>query len=662
MAVTEGNSYKELELSVPISGVSNGDIKDILWRQLSNFHDLSWLIENASFIKEAGGDPFSFGATRTFASGGTEKVIERDDRTRLLKYDFDKYQDFEASLKINDHNITFKLQGHVPDGTWLDYRKQVMTERLSICIAESVITDNDKVIMDQNVDFLDRYTRLILYTIPKNVLRSSTEPTTSSVVNEPTLKQQSRRQISNIQIGKYTLSVLKKDDYYGNVRLADRVLFGLLANTILFPITDKYVDFPEHLVEKFRAYHAFDKCFPPPNTYYEEIETDDAISRMAFYGIMSLWMKDDKETPGNEDGFVCDYSQIADLTPRPGFRNLGAKAYFNCTGKLLRIHDCSKKRDYTPDSPQWKQAKMLLKVSVGLWNTACDHLIGVHMVATNPVINAAVQNLPTTHPIRRLIQPFSFRSVYVNNRGIKSLLDPGSIVAHAVGYPPKEIPRLLELAYERCELWGTPEERISNAGPNIQKITNEGKFPYGSHSGKLYTCFAKFVDNVVEHIYKSDEEVENDKDLQQFASHLKNELNGAKFQPPDRYSTKNDVIKVLATFMFNATGMHEYLGSVSQYFDSPNKLGVRLREGATKLDFQCWIIGMLLFTVTTVPMPKLLEKFDECYTQEYERNEWNKCLEMLEALSVEIQKENLQCLKYPFRCFDPQYMECSVNV
>jgi hypothetical protein len=229
-------------------------------------------------------------------------------------------------------------------------------------------------------------------------------------------------------------------------------------------------------------------------------------------------------------------------------------------------------------------------------------------------------------------------------------------------YPDGEIVKLLEMGIDTCELWATPEERISNAGKNIKKISKEGRFPYGSHSIRLYSCFAKFVENIVEHIYTSEDDIKEDTELQNFARHLHDQVKLLKFHPPEKYETKSDVIKVLATFMFNATGMHEYFGTALEYLNSPRKLGFRLRDGFESIDFQSWLILLMMFTTTRIPMPMLLEEFPKCYTKEYERESWIKCLDSLRNLSSDIQKENEKTLKYPFRSFDPQLLECSVNV
>ena len=676
----KGQEFNEIVVCIPIERLAQNEgeavcIAEIIWEKISNFHDVSWLFGSNTVLEKTDGNELNVGASRTYkVTGATETVIERDDTKRFLKWDLNTFEEYVASIEVFETYIRFKNEGRVPKKV-LDTAKMLLTAKLTAVVAESQITADDILNIESIVEGLDKYTKFLLKLIPEKVLTS--EKLTNDHLHPPKLKKQKESCIKILPIGeKYSLKILPKGDYHDptdyflNISMLDkvRIFFKTISSTWFFPILDKFLEIPEHLVEKFRAYYKFDKCFQPSNNFCLELESDDSISQLAFSGVMSMWMKDDMESGNNKAGFMCDYSTMTELKSRPGFRTLGVKAYFDCNKTLIRIHDCDKQRDYNPDptrdyNPGWEHAKMLLKISAGQWNTASDHLLGVHMIATNSVINAAVQSLSLKHPIRRLIQPFSFRSVFVNNRSMDTLLSDGSLVIHACGYTREEFMKLLEKGFERCEMWGTPAERISNAGPNIQKLTDEGKFPYGSHSIKLYKCFEEFVGNIIGHDYDSDEKVKEDLELQEFAKYLHDQLVGTKFIPPKSYTSKSDVIKVISTFIFNATGMHEYVGTVSEYINTPKKLGFRLREGATTTDFQSWLIGMLLFTVTTVPMPKLLSDFDECYTQTHEREEWTKCVDRLKDLSAEIEKENQDVLDWKtFRSFDPKFLECSVNV
>ena len=141
-----------IELSVPIVGSTDSYIKKKLWERLSNFHDVSWLFNSTSIITETGGDAYSEGATRTYNTGGTEKVIKRDDF--FLKWDLDTFRDFEASIRITDNEILFKMQGQVPQEMMIT-AQTLMRTRLSLLVAESLSTEDDKAIMDQVVGYLD---------------------------------------------------------------------------------------------------------------------------------------------------------------------------------------------------------------------------------------------------------------------------------------------------------------------------------------------------------------------------------------------------------------------------------------------------------------------------------------------------------------------------
>eukprot|EP00510_Aplanochytrium_minuta_P008234 CAMPEP_0184046532 /NCGR_PEP_ID=MMETSP0956-20121227/1620_1 /TAXON_ID=627963 /ORGANISM="Aplanochytrium sp, Strain PBS07" /LENGTH=656 /DNA_ID=CAMNT_0026338149 /DNA_START=1 /DNA_END=1971 /DNA_ORIENTATION=+ len=642
---------------------SERDIGDVLWRKLSNFHDLSWLFNKNKVFQEITGDGFTVGATRTYPTGGTEELVERNEATRRIRWTLDSIDEYEAYIEVRNSEVYWQASGIAPK-EMLEKARIQLQKRLDMVVAESVISADDRLIMEQQVSLLDKYTRTILKLIPGATIKNSAKKTTDAVVKEPTMERQRERQISKVKVGTYTFRILKRDDYYGTATLRDRIVFGLLSRKWIFPIKDIYLDFPHYLVEKFRAQYLFDRCFPPPNQYIPSLESDEEITRMAFYGVLSIWMKDDIENEGNQDGYMCDFSAMKNLKPRNGFRRLGCKAFFDKNGKLFKIHDSFYNTTYKPGQPKWEEAKMLLKVSVGQYNTANDHLIGVHLIASNPVINAGVQNLRKNHPIRRLIQPFCFRSVYVNNRAISSLLDPQSIVSHACGYPPDQVQKLLAIGYERCILWATPQERIEAAGKNIKARTEGGQFPYGDHGIRLYKCFEDFVTQFIDTCgaYNSDSDVVDDSELQAFAKDLHNQVNGAVYYPPPTYTTKEEVVKVIATFMFNATGMHEFVGTVSEYIDNPHKLGFRLRNNSLTVDFQSWLTGMLLFTVTTVPMPKLMSEFRHCYSKDHERKAWKECLKNLEALSRFVEEENQETLEHPFRSFDPQYLECSVNV
>ena len=128
-----------IDFTVPIGshvGVLLKDLKGIIWKRLSNFHDISWMKPTPTIIATEG-DPFSVGATRILSSGHIETVIERDDKNMLIRYDYTRFKEFEAILKINEDEIFFKVQG-LPEGLLLAV-KSVVAPGLSRVIKNSII-------------------------------------------------------------------------------------------------------------------------------------------------------------------------------------------------------------------------------------------------------------------------------------------------------------------------------------------------------------------------------------------------------------------------------------------------------------------------------------------------------------------------------------------
>ena len=131
----------------------------------------------------------------------------------------------------------------------------MLTVKLTAVVAESQITEDDILNMESNVECLDKYTETILKKIPEIVLKASNEITTSDQVPPPTLEKQKESCLKILPIGKYNMKILPKDDYYGPVSMRDKAFLKGLSSTWIFPIKDKFLEIPEHLVEKWQDTH-----------------------------------------------------------------------------------------------------------------------------------------------------------------------------------------------------------------------------------------------------------------------------------------------------------------------------------------------------------------------------------------------------------------------
>merc|ERR550525_1516802 len=103
--------------------------------------------------------------------------------------------------------------------------------------------------------------------------------------------------------------------------------------------------------------------------------------------------------------------------------------------------------------------------------------------------------------------------------------------------------------------------------------------------------------------------------------------------------------------------MHEYAGTVQEYIMHPSFMGFRLRMDNSRVDMQTWLLGMLLFSITALPMPQLLDDFTDCYTDRQEQKRWNSAKNRLMKLADQIDTDNSARL-YPFMSFNPSVLEC----
>lgn len=72
---------------------------------------------------------------------------------------------------------------------------------------------------------------------------------------------------------------------------------------------------------------------PCPNEEVYDIESDEAISQIAFYGIGQVYLK-----AGNEEQtYEIDLSFMYDLEPREGYEKMGANAIFDNEMKVIKI-------------------------------------------------------------------------------------------------------------------------------------------------------------------------------------------------------------------------------------------------------------------------------------------------------------------------------------
>ena len=90
------------------------------------------------------------------------------------------------------------------------------------------------------------------------------------------------------------------------------------------------------------------------------IQSDEAISHIAFYGIGQVYL----ERTQGKDTYEVDVTSVSGCDPRPGYERPGAKAVFDSHGTLLEIFVSSLDMIVKPGQDNWEHAKWVWKNSL----------------------------------------------------------------------------------------------------------------------------------------------------------------------------------------------------------------------------------------------------------------------------------------------------------
>ena len=256
-----------------------------------------------------------------------------------------------------------------------------------------------------------------------------------------------------------TLKRIIPDAFYGTSPLLD---FGIEATTSesLFPIKDSTVCFKskkevDDLIKDTKLNGRNEE--PPgasPDPYEEHVwgdKTSDLnFSRFFFHAMgASILERQFKESSEPDLGPIeIDMDFMKDLPVRKGFRPMGVKLYFGADQQVTGIYDSAKKTMYKPGDRGWEGATYLARASAVTLLTARDHLFQTHLLVSNYFSLASIKHLPPSHPIRRLVNVFTFRTNRVNNDAFSSLIRERGVLHRATGFEYEGLLNIFDYSFK----------------------------------------------------------------------------------------------------------------------------------------------------------------------------------------------------------------------
>lgn len=228
----------------------------------------------------------------------------------------------------------------------------------------------------------------------------------------------------------------------------------------------------------------FSANFPPANTDHTgAASVSKLVSEMAFSGIGCLHTQKIESLPPSsplrvvckehpEVTYINDNTMLGSFGVRRGYERYGAAAYFDAKFQLIGIFTCSSGSYIrypksvvnrmaslahqeagghiddvdleVEDLSEWRHAMWVWRVSTLALVTVVDHLVNVHLIASNTLVTASRSHLPISHPLRSFLKIFTFRTIGINSKAYKTLVQRKGVVNRSWAFKEDDLHSLLE--------------------------------------------------------------------------------------------------------------------------------------------------------------------------------------------------------------------------
>eukprot|EP00484_Ammonia_sp_Unknown_P027092 CAMPEP_0197047194 /NCGR_PEP_ID=MMETSP1384-20130603/22725_1 /TAXON_ID=29189 /ORGANISM="Ammonia sp." /LENGTH=593 /DNA_ID=CAMNT_0042479075 /DNA_START=92 /DNA_END=1873 /DNA_ORIENTATION=+ len=463
------------------------------------------------------------------------------------------------------------------------------------------------------------------------------------------------------------------------------------------PVKDIRREFDEQLDEKALAqweeavvqkiYDTFEHTFVGLEKY--DITSDHGVSLMAFSGIGCHYVKKVKtgdlqsdavlvehgETALKNAKFMVDLRVLGQFAVRAGFVKYGCCVYFNGDYEVLGIYVCEYDRLFTPmntsngddgDEEQqqqhraWEHAKWVYRVTAVTAITIEAHLLYTHEIEAQALVTSTREYLPFTHPLRRLLKPFCFRTVYINHSAAKNLIGRKQLVHRAWAYDYEQVNEIMNALQQSYKF-----ELLENKFTEMSDVPDD-VFPIATDMREYWQITRKFVDEYLSVYFRDDDELAHDKYVQSWYQQMLNALL-VPTESEYRHDTKQNLVLVLTHLICNSTAWHQYAGNaIQEYLRRPNWGGSKIRDGeSTQADIQAYIQAITIGILTGLPMPDLVNDWKFVLLEDEHQKETQRIFDEwqseLKEMSKRVNERNLH-RRMPIVFVDPARLDCSVGI
>ncbi|XP_062398047.1 polyunsaturated fatty acid lipoxygenase ALOX15B-like [Sardina pilchardus] len=207
----------------------------------------------------------------------------------------------------------------------------------------------------------------------------------------------------------------------------------------------------------------------------------------------------------------------------------------------------------TDSNHDWLLAKIFVRAAEFSVHELDFHLLRTHLLS-EVFTMATLRNLPSIHPLFKLIFPHIRYTLHINILARNKLISKDGPLSKYSGTGGESLPKLLRratssLTYSSLCL----PENISERG--LEDVPN---YYYRDDGMKLWNIIHKYVKGILTHYYKSDDYVQRDTELQEwiFDIFVCGFLGNDSTRIPQYFKTVEDLIKFVTMVIFTASAQH----------------------------------------------------------------------------------------------------------
>ncbi|XP_036448138.1 polyunsaturated fatty acid lipoxygenase ALOX15B-like [Colossoma macropomum] len=270
--------------------------------------------------------------------------------------------------------------------------------------------------------------------------------------------------------------------------------------------------------------------------------------------------------------FLCDYALLDGVqanTINLRKQYVGAPLcllYKNKDDKLIPIAiQCNQQAGeqnpiFVPgDSKEdWLLAKVYVRAADFLIHQMIAHLLRTHLLAEVYTLST-LHNLPTVHPVYKLLIPHTQYTLHINTLGRERLMAKKGLFNQYTGASQEGMELLLkkDLASLRYSTLCLPDD-IEARG--LKDIPN---FYYRDDGQAVWDILTKYVGGVLKFYYSSDTEVALDTELQKWIADIfvHGFLGNEDSNIPKALHSVDDLVKFVTMLMFTMTAQHSALNN-----------------------------------------------------------------------------------------------------